>query len=343
MKRWDADKANVWYNSHPWLVGCNFIPSTAINQMEMWQSETFDMPTIERELGWAADMGMNTLRVYLHDLAWDLDAPGFKSRLDLFLRLAANRGIRPILVIFDDCWNANPKAGRQPEPVPGVHNSGWLQSPGVATVNDPSVWRGLEQYVRDVIGTFQHDDRVLMWDLYNEPGNNQQAEQSLPLLCKVFEWARKAEPSQPLTAGLWFNNTILNTFQVEASDVITFHNYNNAGDLNAQIRNLRPYGRPLICTEWLRRGHSDVASCLPVFCQEGVGCCNWGLVNGKTQTIYPWAWEKVADTPGPAVWFHDLLQQDGTPFDPEEVRLFKKLTEAGRAQQAGAGDALPRT
>jgi hypothetical protein len=325
MKRWDVDKANAWYLAQPWIVGCNFIPSTAINQLEMWQTETFDMATIERELGWAADMGMNTVRVYLHDLAWDLDTAGFKSRLDHFLQQAANRGIRSILVIFDDCWNANPKTGRQPEPLPGVHNSGWLQSPGVSAVNNPATWARLGNYVRDVIGTFRQDDRILMWDLYNEPGNSQQDERSLPLLREVFEWARSSQPSQPLTTGLWTDNTSLNVFQVEASDVITFHNYNVPEHLAARIAQLRQYERPLICTEWLRRGHSDVATCLPVFFREHVGCCNWGLVNGKTQTIYPWG--SVTGATVPAVWFHDLLRQDGSPFDPEEVRLFRTLTD----------------
>ena len=149
----------------------------------------------------------------------------------------------------------------------------------------------------------------------------------------MFEWARSVEPAQPLTAGLCFDIASLNTFQAEASDVITFHNYNDAVSLIAQIARLRQHGRPVLCTEWLRRGHSDVATCLPVFRRERVGCCNWGLVSGKTQTIYPWG--SVAGMPEPAVWFHDLLRQDGSPFDPEEVRMFKALTDQSRAQQAG--------
>jgi hypothetical protein len=331
MNRWTADKANAWYRSQPWIVGCNFIPSTAINQLEMWQADTFDGPTIERELGWAAGLGMNTLRVYLHDLAWESDTTGFTSRLDRFLDLAAQHGLRAILVIFDDCWNANPKAGKQPAPIPGVHNSGWLQSPGVASVNDPATWLRLERYVQGVVGRFGRDDRIRMWDLYNEPGNSQQGERSLPLLCKVFEWARSAEPTQPLTAGLWMDSNALNTLQTEASDVITFHNYADAGKLAAQIAELRRHGRPLICTEWLRRGHSEVATCLPVFQREWVGCCNWGLVSGKTQTIYPWG--SPAGAPEPAAWFHDPLRPDGSPYNAEEVRLFRKLTEESRTQQ----------
>ncbi|MEI8244032.1 MAG: cellulase family glycosylhydrolase, partial [bacterium] len=245
-------------------------------------------------------------------------------RLDRFLALCAKIGIRPILVIFDDCWNEQPTIGRQPEPVPGVHNSGWLQSPGCSVVNDPAAWARLECYVRDVMTTFHRDDRILMWDLYNEPGNGKQNERSLPLLCKVFEWARAAEPSQPLTSGVWYDNASLSTFQTEASDILSFHNYGDAENLASQISKLRQHNRPLICTEWLRRGHSDVATCLPVFRRERVGCCNWGLVSGKTQTIYPWG--SAAGAPKPAVWFHDLVRPNGLPFDPEEVRMFKMLT-----------------
>lgn len=337
MKRWDADKANELYKRQPWLVGCNFIPSTAINQLEMWQSETFDLVTIERELAWTAGIGMNTARVFLHNVAWEQDAAGFKSRIDQFLQLTAKYGIRPFFVFFDDCWNADPKPGKQPEPVPGIHNSGWLQSPGAASVNNPATWKPLESYVLDIISTFRDDSRILMWDLFNEPGNSGQEERSLPLLCKVFEWARSVEPSQPLTAGLWDGNKSLNTFQVEASDVITFHNYYGSNNLTAEIKKLQQYGRPIICTEWLRRGYSDVADCLPVFQREQVGCCNWGLVSGKTQTIYPWGSEKGA--PAPALWFHDLLQKDGTPFAVEEVELFQTLTVPNHATLAVTGDA----
>ena len=324
MSRWSVEKASEWYARRPWLVGCDFTPSTAINQLEMWQADTFDVPTIERELSWAADFGMNCLRVYLHDLAWEADAAGFKERIDRFLGIASSRGIRAALVFFDDCWNANPQIGPQPAPIPGVHNSGWLQSPGPAVVNDPTAWGRLARYVEDIVGAFAQDDRVLLWDMYNEAGNTKQEERSLPLLCKAFEWARSAAPCQPLTAGVWTSMDVLNAFLTAASDVITFHNYESADKLSAQIAGLRRLGRPLICTEWLRRGHSDVATCLPVFHREKVGCLNWGLVSGRTQTIFPWGSPKGA--PEPALWQHDLLRRDGTPFDPKEVDLFRQLT-----------------
>ena len=330
MYRWSEDKSNDWYSRQPWLVGCNFIPSSAINQLEMWQADTYDTATIERELGWAAGLGMNTVRVYLHDLAWKTDASGFVAASTASWTAPPGAVSGPSWSSLTTAGTPQPKQGKQPAPIPGVHNSGWLQSPGVAIVNDPTSWPALADYVRDIVGHFSHDERILMWDLYNEPGNSKQDERSLPFLCKAFEWAREANPNQPLTAGVWYDNASLNAFQLAASDIITFHDYNDAAHLTAQIARLRQYSRPLICTEWMRRGASDVADCLPVFQRERVGCCNWGLVSGKTQTIYPWRSPQGA--PEPPVWFHDLLRQDGTPFSEAEVALFRALTGQARGK-----------
>ncbi len=322
--RWTAENANEWYRRQPWLVGCDFIPSTAINQLEMWQDATFDPGTIDRELGWAADIGMNAVRVYLHDRVWQADAEGFKRRIDRYLDLAARKGIRTLFVLFDDCWNKDPKLGKQPEPIPGIHNSGWMQSPGSKIVADPSGWVRLESYVKGVVAAFAADERILMWDLYNEPGNNGLGDRSLPLLQAAFGWARAARPQQPLTAGIWYDNQALIDFQLEASDVVTFHNYNDASSLSEQIRRLKALGRPVICTEYMARTRgSRFATHLPIFKQEQVGCFNWGLVSGKTQTIYPWG--SPGGEPEPEVWFHDIFHQDGTPFDRAEVELIVKL------------------
>jgi hypothetical protein len=326
LERWSKERANRWYNGLPWLVGCNFIPSTAINQLEMWQEATFDPQTIARELGWAADIGLNTVRVYLHDLAWEADAEGFKERVDRFLEITQQFGIKPLFVFFDDCWNGNPKIGPQPEPVPSVHNSGWLQSPGLEVVNDPESWGRLERYVDDVVSTFSQDERILMWDLYNEPGNNGNGAKSLPLVKAVFEWAREANPSQPLSVGIWFDLRELNEHLLALSDVITFHNYSPADKLVQQIAELRQHGRPLICSEWMARTlGSLVETSLPIFFQENVGCINWGLVAGKTNTIWQWGTEEGAPEPDP--WFHDLLRADGTPYREREVALFRKLAK----------------
>jgi aldose 1-epimerase len=320
---WTKERANKWYAEQGWRVGCNFMPSTSINQLEMWQLETFDPTTIDREMGWAADMGMSCTRVFLHDLAYKADPEGMKKRMDTVLQIAQKHGIKIAFVVFDDCWNAHPKSGPQPLPVPGIHNSGWVQSPGKDVVNSPTEWPRLETYVRDILKTFAADSRILFWDLYNEPGNSDQHGKTLPLLKKIFGWAREANLSQPITAGLWSGDKDLNKFQLENSDIITFHNYDDTASLRKQIQTLKKYSRPVICTEWMARTHKSICQThLPVFKSENVTCFNWGFVSGKTQTIYPWG-SPQSNLP-PKVWFHDLLHPDGTPYIADEISIFKK-------------------
>src|SRR4051812_20003816 len=107
---WPVAKAEGWSREHPWLVGCNFAPSTAINQLEMWQADTFDLPTIDRELGWAEVLGFNSVRVFLHHLLWEQDPQGFLSRIDQFLAVADRHKIGVMFVLFDGVWDPFPHA-----------------------------------------------------------------------------------------------------------------------------------------------------------------------------------------------------------------------------------------
>jgi hypothetical protein len=325
--RWSQERAWEWYNGYRWLVGCNFTPSTAINQLEMWQADTFDKVTIERELGWAGDLGFNTIRVYLHNLLWENDPTGLIERINRFLEIASGKCINPMFVFFDDCWNSTFKPGRQPVPRPEVHNSGWVQSPGSSKVLDPSTWGPLEDYVKGILNAFGDDDRILLWDLYNEPGNNDLGKKSMGLLEEIFRWARDADPSQPISVGVWFDNDELNDFQISNSDIITFHDYHDATHLKEQIHRLKEHGRPMICTEYMARTNgSFFKTSLPVFKRENVGCINWGLVDGKTQTKYPWG-SKEGSTE-PELWFHEVFHGDGTPYLQDEVDLIRKLTSS---------------
>lgn len=328
-KQWTKEQANDWQTKQPWVVGCNFLPSTAINQLEMWQEDSFDVKTIDRELGWAQSIGMNSVRVYLHDLAYETDPKGFKQRMDKFLQIADRHKIRPLFVFFDDCWNPHPQLGKQPIPKKGVHNSGWVRSPGDAQRNWPKDMERLEAYVKDILNTFKRDRRVYLWDLYNEPGNSGYDLKSMELLKKCFEWAWDVRPSQPVSAGLWYGNNEFNQFQIANSDVITFHNYNDAKNLQSEISRLVKLGRPVVCTEWMARQNSSwIKTNLPVFHESKIACFNWGLVSGKSNTIFPWGSKEGSEEPTP--WFHDIFRQDGTPFDATETDLFKNLTARGK-------------
>ena len=324
---WTVEKAKAWYAGHPWIAGANFLPSTAINQLEMWQADSFDSATIDRELGWAEDIGFNAMRVFLHSVAWKQDREGFKSRMDRYLAIADRHKIQTLFVFFDDCWNKVPVAGKQPAPKTGVHNSGWVQDPGQPASNDTTLFPALEQYVKDVMTRFRTDRRVLLWDLYNEPGNSGKRDSSLPLLKKVFEWAREVNPDQPVTAGIWaWDFEQLNSFQVQHSDVVTYHDYEEPQWHLRVIELLKTTGRPLICTEYMARTrNSRFSNILPLLKRQNVGAINWGFVSGKSNTIYAWD-TPMADGSQPVEWFHDIFFPDGKPYRADEVNLIKKLS-----------------
>lgn len=324
-KQWSAAKANAWYAQHPWINGSDYITSTAVNQLEMWQADTFDPKTIDKELGWAQSIGFNTMRVFLHSLAWKQDPAGFKSRVNQYLTIADKHHIQTIFVFFDDCWNPNPKIGRQPEPKVGVHNSGWMQDPG-RPIKTAAEYEELHQYVADVLHRFGHDKRILLWDLYNEPGNSNKKEASLPLLSKIFMWARLAAPEQPISAGLWsWDYEKLNAFQVANSDVITYHDYETPEWHLRVVQLLKAYGRPVICTEYMARPrNSTFENTMPMLKAEHIGAINWGLVEGKTNTKYAWD-TPMPDGGEPKLWFHEVFRKDGTPYSEKEVSLIKRL------------------
>jgi hypothetical protein len=349
-ERWSKEKAWEWYNRYDWLVGTNFNPSTAINQLEFWQNETFDLPTIDKELSWSADLGMNVHRVFLHNLLWEQDSTGFIKRLENFLTVAKKYNIRTMFVLLDDVWHPIPKSGKQPEPIPHLHNSGWVQAPGAAILGDSTRHDELEGYIKGIMRNFANDDRVLCWDLYNEPDNVAQQKgraelevqnkhiYSLALLKKVFQWAREINPVQPLTVGIWRGDVDhwgtpdslpeLDRYMVTHSDVISFHAYDN--DMNRvkqKISELKKYGRPLLCTEYMARTNNNTFNnMLPILKENSIAAINWGFVSGKTNTIYPWQSWRQEFTSEPEIWFHDIFRNDGTPFSKEEIEFIRQMT-----------------
>ncbi len=339
--RWPAEKANDWYQRKPWLVGSNYIPADAINELEMWQAVTFDPQRIDLELGWAESIGMNTMRVFLNNLVWEQDPRGYRKRIDTFLQICVKHKNRPLFVLFDSCWDPLPHLGPQHAPVPGVHNSGWVQVPGAKELEDPKDYPKLEAYVKGVVGAFAQDPRVLGWDIWNEPdngngssyGKDEPADKTarvLVLLPKAFAWAREAGATQPLTSGVWKSDdsSAMAKIQIENSDVISFHNYDGPEELAKRILALQKYKRPILCTEYMARGnHSTFEGSLPVLKKYKVAAINWGLVAGKTQTYLPWdSWQHPYTDREPAIWFHEVFRTDGTPYKPEEVAFIKKET-----------------
>lgn len=348
--RWTEERAWQWHNENGWMVGTNFNPSTSINQLEFWQEDTYDQETIERELEWSAELGMNMHRVYLHNLLWDQDSIGFLKRVDNYLEISESKGIKTLLVLLDDVWHPIPKLGNQPEPLPFIHNSGWVQAPGSKILGDSSRHNELKNYIKGVITHFSDDKRVMGWDLYNEPDNvspddpkypergpevKEKHIYSLSLLKKTFRWAREVNPSQPLTVGLWkdpvtWRNidslSAIDRFAISNSDVISFHAYGSLEETMNKIEDLEQFNRPLLCTEYLARGEQNTFQViLPLFKEKEVAAVNWGFVAGKTNTAFPWSSWQVKFDSLPKIWHHDIYLPDKTPYDQKEIDFLKEM------------------
>jgi hypothetical protein len=353
---WTEAQANAWYAHQPWLVGSNFVPAYADNELAMWQASTFDPKEIDRELGWAQWLGMNTMRVFLHDLLWQQDPEGFKNRINTFLNICARHHIRPIFVLFDSVWNPNPHLGPQPAPRPGVHNSQWVQSPGAKALSNPADYPRLEAYVKGIVAAFGKDNRVLAWDVWNEPDNTNQgsygneeipdkAQRVLNLLPQAFAWARSQHPIQPLTSGVWHGNWSnpnnlepMAKEQLELSDITSFHDYGPPAEFETRVKWLQNYGRPIVCTEYMARPlHSTFQSILPIAKKYKVGAINWGFVAGKTQTYLAWdTWQHPYLKGMPPVWFHDIFYPDGKPYSQAEVQFIREITGAAHSARAAS-------
>ena len=353
QQRWSEAKANQWYAQQPWLVGVNYIPSTAVNSLEMWQADTFDPQQIDKELGWAENTGFNMVRVFLPYILWDKDPADFQKRIDTFLTIASQHHIRTIFVLFDSCFDPRPKLGPQHPPIPGVHNSGWVQSPGAAALGDPSQYPRLKAYVQGVVGAFGNDPRVLAWDIWNEPNNifrayakyeakdKNKIEQRL--LPQAYAWARSMNPTQPLSSGLWRAGDWSSPdkldpderIQLELSDILTFHNYSWPEEWERLAKSLQSYQRPVICTEFMARGLGNTFdTILPLAKKDNVGVNAAALVYGKVQSYLPWeSWDHPYILDQPPIWFHDMFYPDGRPYRAAEIKLIRELT--GRPAAVG--------
>ena len=346
--RWTPERAGAYYAEKGWQVGANYNPRNAINQLEMWQAETFSPAMIDEELGWAEAIGMNSMRVYLHNLVWEQDSTGYLQRIGRYLDIADRHGISTTFVLFDAVWDPVASLGRQPNPRPHLHNSGWVQSPtGQQLMNGSHYFPKGKSYVQGILRHFRDDARIFAWDLYNEPDNmnngkfpnepRRKTDYTYELLNKTFEWARAINPSQPLTTGPWtgelFSNPAddyelgrFNAFQLANSDLISYHNYGDTAYQRRTIERLAPLGRPLLCTEYLARGYdSDIVNVLPLLHENNVSAYNWGLVSGKTQTAYPWASWDSTFTALPEVWHHEIFWPDGRAYDEAETAVFARL------------------
>lgn len=351
-EKWSKEKIWEWHRSQPWLRGCNFMGSDCCNRVDQWQEYGFEerFKTVGEELALASSVGYNSIRIILQFEVWDQEHDGFMQRLERYIALAHKNGISTMVCFGNDCTvpkesEAAPKMGPQRVDV-GYHGGrkksphGVLTGPGYSILDEPELAERFCDMVREIINKYADDSRVVVWDLFNEPGGGKRESRSLPHMIRFFEIAREIDPIQPLTACAWDMQALcagrlseIETAAFELSDIISFHCYGAYEEMIHVIDILKTtYGRPMLCTEWLHRLlHNDVESIYPLFYLEEIGCYNWGFVAGKYQTYEPWdsLWARYEQGGGKDIdftkWQHDLFRPSFRPYDPKEIELIKRF------------------
>ena len=354
MARWSSEKAWEWYNSKPWIRGCNFMGSDCANRIDQWQEYGFEekLVTAEREFALMESIGYNSIRVIIEYEVWEKQHDGFMDRLDRYMDAAWRHGISTMIVLSNEC------SVRGPEFVPatfgeqfwepGYHGGKdfkvWYQHGNDNRYNildNPEVAPKYYDMVRELMTKYKNDERVIVWNLMNEPGNGR-GTKSLPHLKKFFEIGWEIDPIQPLCADVWRGmkngrpTTEMECFALDNSDVISYHSYSTYYNNVLIIKQLEKYNRPIFNTEWLSRVNGNtIQAMLPLFLLKKIGCYQWGFVAGKYQTYEPsqGVWRKYEEKGYDAVkhidftkWQHDLYRPGGRfPYDPAEIEIIKEL------------------
>jgi hypothetical protein len=284
------------------MRGANYVPSYARNDVQLWLD--FDPAVIDRELGYAQRLRLNTVRVFLQFAVYEREPQRFLERFETSLALCAKHELRMMPVVFDSCFGEFPDLER-------YRDKDWMANPGQNRLGQEH-WPKLEQYVRDVVGGHQDDRRIVMWDVMNEPtctSFNKPADKQLifAFLEHFLEYVKQQRPRQPLTVG-WEHSSLIERVLTQ-TDALCIHNYRR--DLREDIRRVqelgRRHGKPVIVNEVVGRPQQPFSYVMPILREEKVGWCFWELMLGKTQfsrAVYP---------------YQGLIYPDATCFDASEV------------------------
>lgn len=356
-ERWSESKAQEWYDKLPWLRGCNFIGSDCANRFDMWQSYKAEekLATAKRELALCEDIGFNTVRIWIIFESWLNEPQFFMQMLEEYISICAEHHLAVMLCLTSEedlpCGEYSDfrpiRVGEQKYAV-GYHQGQFPESAERAALPKwhyaqstelaPKFW----QMIKDIVNKYATDERILCWNIYNEPGITLKEDECIPVLTKMFETVRACDPIQPVTADVWRGlneddspKTKVEEIALKNSDIISFHNYSSYCKFCKLVDAFSIYNRPIFCTEWLHRiNHNIVGEIYPLLYIKNIANYCWGFVVGKTQTNEPWdiLWNEYYD-PNKNVdydftkWQHDLFRPNFRPYDPTEIDLIKQFNK----------------
>lgn len=361
--QWTKEQAWAWYNSYPWLRGCNFIGSDCANRRDQWQSYRAEehLATADRELELAQQIGFNTVRLIMDFDVWLQERESYMDMLEKYIALCAKYGQYVMLVLTaeaelprGDYASFVPKPLGEQKYALGYHQGRDPEYIRLTMVDKDTIYHPLEsprlrekylEMVREIVMRYRKDCRVICWNVYNELGIVL-GERAIPILSTMLETVRACDPVQPLTADIFRGTqdgaprTPEEKYALETSDVVSFHSYSDFPDFCIQVNDLKRYGRPLLCTEWLNRiTHNDIREVYPFLWTEHIGSWCWGFVAGKTQTYEPWLalWNQYEASGGKTdcdftKWQHDLFRPSLYPYDPKEITLIRRIHAAAEKE-----------
>ena len=353
---WTKERAWEWYNAQPWIRGCNYMPASCANHIDLWQEYGSEarFEEMEREMALMEKDGFNAVRLLLGDYGfavWRAEHDGMMKRFERMLEIFDRHGVRVILIFGNDCsrpkpiWSL-PPMGEQKYDV-GYHagrklaqHGSFPGQPGYTAVDDPQLCEEFFAMCEEFLSKYAHDRRILFWNLWNEPGANNRGTISTKHIRRLFKLAWTIDPDQPLAADLYtsernWTNDVAEAVGAELNDIVSYHSYSPLSYQTVLAKKLKDrFGRPLVSTEWLGRiFNCTVQDVYPFFAQNRIGCTMWGYVNGKYQTHEPWevTWRQSEADPEKArefdltKWFHDLYRPSLRPYDPEEVNIIRRI------------------
>ncbi len=291
-----------------WMRGANYVPSYARNDVQIWLD--YDPAVIDRELGYAAKLKLNVVRVFLQVAVYETAPQRFLDNFENLLSLCAKHQIQLMPVLFDSCFDP------QVVDLQNYHDKKWMPSPGFSRLGNQDR-PALERYIQAVVGGHRQDRRIVLWDVMNEPESTAHyadGERGGRATIDAFvRWAlrrvKDEQPNQPLTIG-WAAQPNTLAF-IDLVDVICIHQYCPAAELAKWIREAqhwsRLYGKPVIMNEFIGRPQQPFERALPIVAEQKIGWCFWELMIGRTQ---------FAEGVSP---YQGLLYPDGTCYDADEV------------------------
>ena len=188
------------YPDYGWLRGLGIVPSWGANIVEAWQ--LYDGARFREEVALARTIHCNCIRLWIDFAAWKTDPAKITERfLDAVAGVAEN-GMKVMPCLYNH-WHDKK-----------------LDYGGTPLAGD---WTPQFDYIKAVVTPLVNDDRVMIWELCNEPGSTDNGTLEFKWMSQIAAAVRGCGTKQPVTIGTMRGKNI--TTFAPLMDVLNGHPY----------------------------------------------------------------------------------------------------------------------